>query len=61
MEYTATEKIEDAWSETRYFAECSHCGAKNELDSNKCMSGAAEETTCEVCRKTFNFRFRAAL
>jgi len=45
-----------AWSEKKWYAECPHCFAKNELDSGDCMSGAEHEDTCEVCHKNFGFR-----
>jgi hypothetical protein len=45
-----------AWSETKWYAECAHCGAKNEVEADACMSGASHDQTCEVCRKRFSFR-----
>jgi hypothetical protein len=45
-----------AWSETKWYADCTHCGAKNEVDAGECMAGTAEQETCVVCRKQFTFR-----
>lgn len=45
-----------AWSETKWYAECSLCGAKNEVDRNDCFSGSTTGKNCQHCGERFFFR-----
>lgn len=49
-------KIVLASSETKWTAECPHCFAQNEVDTDESLSGAASNHTCSVCHKEFTFR-----
>lgn len=56
MSETTESRTAFAWPETKWYAECPHCFAKNDVGSCDCLSGAEHEHTCEVCHKTFGFR-----
>jgi len=56
MNTTTEERPAFAWSEKNWYAESPHCGAKNELDTDACMSSSESHQTCEICRKNFTFR-----
>lgn len=51
-------KTAHIWSETHYYADCPHCGHKNDLDADKCMSGAEEIHICVHCQQPFYYRHR---
>jgi hypothetical protein len=56
MSIETEDKVAFAWSETKWYAVCPHCHARNEIDAGDCDSGAACDAVCEVCRKPFGFR-----
>jgi hypothetical protein len=45
-----------AWSE--WFAVCTHCGAKVEVNASACMSGVSSKASCKRCSNYFWFRAR---
>lgn len=56
MSNDTEDEVAFAWSETKWYAECPRCHARNEVDAGDCNSGAASEAVCEMCRKPFSFR-----
>lgn len=45
-----------AWSETKWYADCSHCNHTNEVDAESGVSGSSFEHTCANCKQTFSAR-----
>jgi hypothetical protein len=50
------EKPAFAWAETKWFANCTHCGVQNEVDSDACQSGSEYRHKCLACELDFTFR-----
>lgn len=45
-----------AWKETKWFANCQHCGEENQVDDECSESGAPSNHDCIVCGKIFLYR-----
>lgn len=45
-----------AWTETKWYANCTHCAAQIEVDSDACLSGSENSQKCSVCGDVFAFR-----
>ncbi|NMG29584.1 hypothetical protein [Aromatoleum evansii] len=45
-----------AWGETKWYAECSHCGTQNEIAEDAYASGAEHTHQCISCGQEFSFR-----
>lgn len=46
-----------AWTETKWFAECAHCGVQNDVTSHVSVPGSeSHHHRCAVCARDFSYR-----